>query len=235
MYKNYIFDLYGTLVDISTDEDNSIVWEKLSLFYGYYGALYLPEELKEAYNSLVTPNYSHEENPEIQIETVFKRLYLNKGIHPDNELVLHTGQFFRILSTKYIRLYDGIVTMLEKLNAKGKGVYLLSNAQKIFTVYELSMLDIEKYFDGILISSDYGIKKPECGFFKILLKKYGLKPEESIMIGNDSICDIAGAKKAGIDTYYIHSNISPEYIGEVDATYVQMEMDISKLCYRLKI
>lgn len=235
MYKNYIFDLYGTLVDISTDEDDIVVWEKLSFFYGYYGALYLPKELKEAYNNLVTPNYSHEQNPEIQIETVFKHLYVDKGIHPDSELVLHTGQFFRVLSTKYIRLYDSVVTMLEKLKKGRKDIYLLSNAQKIFTAYELSMLDIEKYFDGILISSDCGIKKPDLRFFKILLEKYNLRPEESIMIGNDSICDIAGAKKAGIDTYYIHSNISPECTGDIDATYVQMEMDISKLCYRLKI
>lgn len=33
MFKNYIFDLYGTLVDINTNEDSLILWEKLSLFY----------------------------------------------------------------------------------------------------------------------------------------------------------------------------------------------------------
>ena len=43
-YKNYVFDLYGTLVDIHTDEEEKQVWEKLALFYGYYGALYTPEE-----------------------------------------------------------------------------------------------------------------------------------------------------------------------------------------------
>ena len=39
-YKNYIFDLYGTLVDIHTEEDNQELWEKMRLFYGYYGAVY---------------------------------------------------------------------------------------------------------------------------------------------------------------------------------------------------
>ena len=28
-YKNYIFDLYGTLVDIHTEEDNQELWEKM--------------------------------------------------------------------------------------------------------------------------------------------------------------------------------------------------------------
>ena len=36
-YTDLIFDLYGTLVDIHTDE-NDLVWEKTALFFGYYGA-----------------------------------------------------------------------------------------------------------------------------------------------------------------------------------------------------
>ena len=33
-YDNYIFDLYGTLVDIHTDESDTAIWEKLAMFYG---------------------------------------------------------------------------------------------------------------------------------------------------------------------------------------------------------
>lgn len=32
VYKNYIFDLYGTLVDIHTDEEQKEVWEKCVFF-----------------------------------------------------------------------------------------------------------------------------------------------------------------------------------------------------------
>ena len=45
-YDNYVFDLYGTLVDIHTEEDFPNLWEKLALFFGYYGAVYEPEELQ---------------------------------------------------------------------------------------------------------------------------------------------------------------------------------------------
>ena len=38
-YDNYIFDLYGTLVDIHTDESDTAIWEKLAMFYGYYLSL----------------------------------------------------------------------------------------------------------------------------------------------------------------------------------------------------
>ena len=33
-YRNLIFDLYGTLVDIHTDEDAPLVWQKMALLYG---------------------------------------------------------------------------------------------------------------------------------------------------------------------------------------------------------
>ena len=32
-YENYVFDLYGTLVDIHTDEEAPAVWERLAYFY----------------------------------------------------------------------------------------------------------------------------------------------------------------------------------------------------------
>ncbi len=101
--------LYGTLVDIHTEENDARVWEKLSLFYGFYGALYDPQELQESYLALIQkqrdrfkgrelekePHYAHEAFPEIRIEEVFKELYAKKGIKADDALAVHTGQFFR--------------------------------------------------------------------------------------------------------------------------------------------
>ena len=247
-YKNYVFDLYGTLVDIHTDEEEKQVWEKLALFYGYYGALYTPEELQQAYSTLVKnkenvkkseleaePRYAHEAFPEIQIENVFQELFRQKGVEADMDLSIHAGQFFRVLSTEYVRLYEGVPKMLEAIRKMGSKVYLLSNAQRIFTAYEMNLLNISQYFDGILISSEYGTKKPDIRFFNILLEEYALKPEECIMIGNDAKSDIAGARAVGMDTYYIHSNISPECKEEPDATYCQMEMDIENVCHVLGI
>lgn len=239
MYKNYVFDFYGTLADIRTDEKKQEVWEKLCLFYGYYGAVYTPEEMKKNYNRMTECKaeslYSHEAYPEIQIETVFRELFETKGVQADDLLVLHAGQFFRVLTTEYIRLYEGVERMLKQLQEQGKKIYLLSNAQRIFTEYELHMLGIAQYFDGILISSDYGVKKPDRRFFEILLEKYQLNPGECIMIGNDGETDIAGASRVGMDTCYIHSNISPEKDEKVNATYVQSEMDIGKVCRMIGI
>ena len=243
MYQTYIFDLYGTLVDIHTDETKIEVWEKMALFYGYYGAFYTAEELRQTYRELTQEaekealrHDSHESFPELQIEDVFLELFRRKGADVLKETAVYAGQFFRVLTTEYIRLYDGTRELLEALKASGGSLYLLSNAQRIFTAYEMKALDIFRYFDGIYISSSYGVKKPDRRFFEILLEKEELKREEAVMIGNDGICDIRGAKEAGIDTFYIRSNISPKE-ETPDADFVLEEMDqpgLRKCCFPVR-
>lgn len=216
MYDTCIFDLYGTLVDIRTDENKKELWEKLSLFYAFYGAAYTPEELACSYKRLtgeMTAGHEalrrdfHEAFPEIRIEKVFRALFEEKGIVPDEPLVRHAGQFFRILSMDFIRLYDGTEEMLSAVKESGRKIYLLSNAQRIFTEYEMNALGITKYFDGIFISSDEGCKKPDLKFFRKLIDTCGIDPERAVMVGNDGICDIEGAKRAGLATVYVHSDI----------------------------
>ena len=182
MVQSCIFDLYGTLVDIHTDEGRPEVWEKLALFFRYYGADYTAEGLREAYHRQVrelteqlredgaervlsdAPEY--ESSPEIQMEEVFVRLYREWGVEADRELAVHTGQFFRSLSTDYLRLYDGVETMLSHLRQAGKKIYLLSNAQSIFTAHEIRALHLDRWFDGMFLSSDHGCKKPDLRFLR---------------------------------------------------------------------
>lgn len=162
-YDNYIFDLYGTLVDIHTDESDTAIWEKLAMFYGYYGALYEAKELKERYETLVKSS---------------------------------------------------------EAELKKKNVYLLSNAQRIFTAYEMRRLDIFDLFDDVFISSDYNTKKPDIRFYKELINKHDIDVSKSLFIGNDSTTDIKGAKECRMDAFYVKSNISPKDDMAHDADYI---------------
>ncbi|MGY5215924.1 HAD family hydrolase [Clostridium butyricum] len=229
MYKNYIFDLYGTLVDINTDEESFEFWYKLSLFYSFKGAKYTPEDLKITYDSKVKKlqeSFTNTIYPDFPLEKIFKELYEDKAVVPSDELIENTAHVFRILSIKHLKLYDGAIELLRCLKESGKKIYLLSNAQRIFTSYEMRVLDIEKYFDDIFFSSDYNVCKPEKTFFDALLTKHNINVNESIMIGNDPICDIDGAKNVGLSSLYIHSNLSPEITGHVDSTYTLMDMNL---------
>ena len=45
--------------------------------------------------------------------------------------------------------------------------------------------------------------------FRALMEEQHLDAEHCLMIGNDRETDIAGAKKAGMDTLYMHTNLTP--------------------------
>ncbi|MGN0406465.1 MAG: HAD family hydrolase [Bariatricus sp.] len=236
-FDTYIFDLYGTLVDIHTDENREEIWEKLALFYGYYGAEYVAEELHHTYLEIIScmeegnsgrNSDAHEACPEIRIEQVFWELFAEKGVDADLALAIHAGQFFRAMSTDYIHLYEGTEEMLDALRREHKKIYLLSNAQRIFTEYEMRALKIYQYFEKIFISSDFGYKKPDPRFFEKLIQTSSISREKAIMIGNDAICDIQGAKMADLATCYVHSNLSPSE-ALPDADFVLEEMDMNKL------
>lgn len=216
-YKNYIFDLYGTLIDIHTDEEDENLWEALADDYCKQNAFYTADEIRKGYMNFVKEELKKSE--EIQVEKVFQKLFAEKNIQVSDEFILDICRFFRKTSTQRLRLYEWSLPILKMLKENGKKVYLLSNAQRSFTYHEMEQLGIVSYFDAIYISSDYGVKKPNPKFFRILMEEEGLNEKESLFLGNDQTCDILGAQGVGMDTWYVHTDCSPEYTDKVKATY----------------
>ena len=214
MYTDLIFDLYGTLVDIHTEE-NAEVWEKTALFFGYYGAHYSPRELESAFTAQISlrkakAGQSYECFPDIPFHEIMADLFRSKGISENaHSLGIQAAQLFRICSTEYIRLYPKVLESLAHLRKKGYRLWLLSNAQEVFTRYELRHLGLWDAFDGVYISSCFGFRKPDVRFFRALLEEQHLDPEKCLMIGNDRETDIAGAKAAGLATFYMHTDLTP--------------------------
>lgn len=224
MYKNYVFDLYGTLVDIKTDEKKEELWDKMAIFYGFYGAYYEGDEFcKKFYKFIEKMEEVSGNNKEVEInlEDVFFQLFKKKKIRPKSKVVREAARMFRILSLEYLKLYPNVIKVLDELKSKGKSIYLISNAQECFTKYELVALGLDKYFDGVYISSEYGIKKPNKDFFKVLIDDQKLNVKKTIMIGNDCSTDIEGANSVEMDSVYIHTNIVNK-----DAKYVKPTFEI---------
>ncbi len=213
-YTDLILDLYGTLVDIHTEETDA-VWERTAIFFGFYGAHYSGRDLKQAVLSEVSlreaaAGQSYECFPDIPWEAVMAELFRRRDITENaDSLGIYAAQLFRILSIEYIRLYPNVLEALARLRKKGFRLWLLSNAQRVFTEYELRHLGLGGQLDGIYISSDFGCRKPDIRFCQALLTEQKLDPAHCLMIGNDRQTDIAGAKKLGMDTLYMHTNLTP--------------------------
>ena len=214
-YPDLIFDLYGTLVDIHTEETDS-VWEHTAIYFGFYGARYTGAELKDAFQTAMASReakagQSYECFPDIPFEQIMTQLFFDKGIVENaDSLGIHAAQLFRILSIEYIRLYPGVLEALAYLREKGHRLWLLSNAQAVFTAYELRHLGLREQLDGIYLSSDFGCRKPDQRFYRALLEEQKLDPAQCLMIGNDRETDIAGAKSAGMATLFMHTGLTPQ-------------------------
>lgn len=229
-YQNYLFDLYGTLADIHTNEESPAFWRGVSRLLGMQGVDRSPSELKQRYQSEIRRLDAQARavlpagaEPEIDIAVVFRGFFEDTGVSIDDWGIAEFARTFRLLSLRKLKLFPGVPAMLETLHRHGKQVFLLSNAQALFTRPELTLLGLDTRLDGSILSSEAGRKKPDPEFYHILMEKYGLNPQQTVMVGNDDIADCHGAAKAGLDSFYVQTQQSPAPTGPLPDNCTRLE------------
>lgn len=102
----------------------------------------------------------------------------------------------------YIRgLYNEFpetVSLVKELNNKGYKLYVLSNMPYEFYNY-IKSFEVFRYFDGVVISSVEKMSKPDPEFFRLILNRYGLKPEETLFV-DDKKMNTSAAAGLGMHT-----------------------------------
>ncbi len=197
--KNILFDLYGTLADIRTDEESPAFWARLA----EGGAAFTREQYLARCREEAA---KLPEAGEIDLLRVFSVLTGKKG-----EALSAFARFFREASLVRLRLFPYAAELLAALRAAGARLFLFSNAQACFTREELRLLGLEHCFDGILLSSEAGVKKPSRAFFEHGFRLFGLAAEECVYVGNDFMDDVGGAHGAGMRCLYLQTEQSGEY------------------------
>jgi putative hydrolase of the HAD superfamily len=90
-------------------------------------------------------------------------------------------------------------------NASDSGSSLVRDA--------LERAGLEKYFDEVFTARDLTAKKPDSAFYRSILRKLELTPDEVVMIGDHFETDIAGAKKTGLWTIWYNPSDKEPPIG----------------------
>jgi putative hydrolase of the HAD superfamily len=211
-FTDYIFDLHGTLADVCTDEAPAAFWTRAAKDAEAFGARYTGETLRARYLALCADEVRlraealpdvPEEYTEPELLNVFCRLLSECGADAGNAAAF--ARTFRRRSTRRLRPMPYASETLIALKQHGARVFLLSNAQACFTNDELAALGLSDKFDGILLSSDAGMKKPYGGLFQLLLDRYAIDRGTAVMVGNDAVADIGGAHAAGLCSRYYHT------------------------------
>lgn len=98
----------------------------------------------------------------------------------------------------------GAQEFCKSVRDKGYNVYVLSNACNKFHEYFPRNYDVE-FFDGIMVSSDVHMIKPDVRIYELLLDEYNLRAEECLFI-DDREENVEGARKAGMNAVVFENN-----------------------------
>ena len=99
-----------------------------------------------------------------------------------------------------------MIHLAQQLKDSGYKLYVLSNVpEEVFTAVNQTHKEILDLFDGILISGQIKMVKPEKKIFTYFLKKYKLQADECILIDREE--NITIAQQAGI-TGIVYSRAS---------------------------
>lgn len=213
--KGIIFDINGTLVDINTNETHDEIYRVISNLLSYQGIFLTPEALKESYFKFMKNQFetSGEEFPEFDAPGIFREIIkqnstdFTRRLHPEKlgQLTLFLAETFRAASLFRLCLYPEVERVIKKLHSKYR-LAAVSDGQTAYVVPELNAAGLLNYFDPVIVSGDFGYRKPDMRLFKKALTAMNMNSSEVLFVGNDMYRDIYGAKASGIKAVFFKSN-----------------------------
>ncbi|WAC08541.1 MAG: HAD family hydrolase [Thermodesulfobacteriota bacterium] len=222
--KTILFDLYGTLIDIETDESMEEIYRGIAHYLTYQGIYLHRWEVRDRYYQIMKQQKEirGEEYPEIDVEAIWNTFLRQQGIKAAptrRKLSTILAQIYRGISRKRLQLYPDVKKVLDELRS-AYCMALISDAQPGYALPEIKAVGLAGYFDPIIISAHYGFRKPDRRLIEKALENMKLMPAEVICVGNDMYRDIFGASRLGIKTIFFDSNQGEKYHENVTPDYV---------------
>jgi putative hydrolase of the HAD superfamily len=221
--KGILFDLYGTVIDIETDESLEEIYRGIAHYLTYHGVYLHRWEVRDRYYEIMKQQKETggEEYPEIDVEAIWNSFLRREGIGTPlahRKLALILAQIYRAISRKRLQLYPDVKRVLDELHPAFR-MALVSDAQPCYALPEMKAVGLDGYFDPVIISAQYGFRKPDTRLMQKALDIMKLLPAEAIFVGNDMYRDIYGASRLGIKSIFIdsnqgtksHENVAPDY------------------------
>ncbi|MBQ8474091.1 MAG: HAD family hydrolase [Clostridia bacterium] len=199
-YKYILFDLDATLLPFDQKEMSRVFFQSAHDYEADNDIKGFADAFSYAFAEMKLNNGS------CLNKAVFDKCFREKLDHPDIDTLMDDFYTTSFTVTRSVVRYRGTEkAMIHRLRNTGRKVICATNP--VFpmsaTVTRMAWSDLSpEDFDFVTLHTDSTFCKPKAEYFLEILARYEAAPEETIMIGNDTLDDL-GAVSAGIRTVLI--------------------------------
>ena len=121
-------------------------------------------------------------------------------------------------------IFPGVVALLKRLADSGIKAGVCTNKPEGLSRLLLDTLDLSRFLVTIVGPDTIGIAKPDAAPYLETVKRLGVAPPDSIMIG-DSEIDILTARAAGVPIVAVSFGYTPRPIAEYGPAFIVANFD----------
>ena len=191
--KDVVFDLDNTLLDFMKMKQVAV----RSAIRGMIEAGLEIDE-KKSFEDIITLY----EKIGWENQKVFDVFLENSIGQVDNKFLAAGVVAYRRAREANLLAYPNVNKTLIELTKLGMKLAVVSDAPSREAWMRIYYLNLYHFFDAVITFDDSGKRKPSAIPFEMALKKLGLKPQSSLMIGDWPERDVVGAKKIGMRTAF---------------------------------
>lgn len=233
MIQGVIFDLGSTLIRF-TGEWPQVFSHSLDVLVDQLdraGVFFDHAQFKRVFESALAEYHQQRDVDLVERTTevvLMKTLKEISGRSPPRPVIKLALEEMYHVSQEHWDILPSTHEVLEELEARELRLGLISNASDQSDVERLiDKAGIRRFFDPILISAGFGLRKPHPDIFKAVLQKWQLTADRVVMIGDLLEADILGAEKVGMRHIWMtevvdHEQVQPPYPVEPEAIAAQL-------------
>ncbi len=195
-YDWILFDLDNTLMDFSNASHKA--FHRLLESHGIRHA----EELYPVYKQVNFEIWKDFEKGKIDASTLkakrFHDFFMKIGVKGIDSKESNDTYVNHVI--EYSTMLEGSLELLESLKGRVK-LAIITNGLKEAQRPRIKRLNIDHYFDVIVVSDEIGVAKPQKGFFDFVMNECGFPEKQKTLVVGDSLnSDIKGGLDYGLPT-----------------------------------
>jgi putative hydrolase of the HAD superfamily len=203
--KAIFFDLDGTILDWQTGMEDTWLASIQRHNDGSYDSLEMLAHVRKSRDWLwEDPERAYLGRMDLTEASrlVVRHAFEGAGL-TNVEIANSIGEYYRAQRRELIMPYPGAIETVAAFQKRGVQLALLTNGEAENQRGSVEKLQLESYFDCIVIEGEMGFCKPDERVFRIALEATGSTPETAWMVGDSLSADIAPAVELGLHAVWV--------------------------------